>query len=91
MNARPSGGGQDGHLNHACVLGLFCGDRLDFQTNDLGDFFFHASGPLKERSRSHLGPPRQGRGLNTHDNLDYFVVTGWNLPLVELENELENN
>jgi len=54
-------------------------------------FYFHASGPLKERSRSHLGPPRQGRGPNAHDNFDYFAVTGWNLPLVELENELENN
>ena len=39
MNARPSRGGQDGHLNHACVLWLFCSDRLDFQKDNLDDFF----------------------------------------------------
>ena len=52
-------------------------------------FYFHASGPLKERSRSHLGPPRQGRGPNTHDNFDYFAVTGWNLPLLSLKMSLK--
>ena len=32
-------GGQDGHLNHACVLWLFCSDRLDFQKDIPDDFF----------------------------------------------------
>jgi len=70
--------------------------KTHFQTNNLDDFLFPCKWGLSEREAGlifqvTLGPPRQGRGPNTHDNFDYFAVTGWNLPLVELENELENN
>ena len=76
MNARPSGGGQDGHLNHACVLlSAVTGWNLplvelennwtktNFQTKNL-DVFLFPVGPLRERSRSHFpsdtGPSSAG-------------------------------
>ena len=53
-------GGQDGHLNHACVLGLFCGDRLDFQTNDLGDFLFPCKWASQREKQVSFGPSSAG-------------------------------
>ena len=97
----PAGGAGRTFKSRMCT---FVVDNFDYfavtgwifkQTTWMG-FLFPCQRCLSEREAGlifqlTLGPPRQGRGPNTHDNFDYFAVTGWNFPLVELENELENN
>ena len=83
-------GGQDGHLNHACVLWLFCSGRLDFQKDNLDDFLFPCKWASQREKQVSLALLGRGEG-QTHMTTFFFAVTGWNLPLVELENELENN
>ena len=102
MNARPSGGAGRTFKSRMCTFvvdnfAYFAVTGWIFKQTTWVVFYFHASGASQRQKQVclifqlTLGPPRQGKGPNTHDNFDYFAVTGWNLPLVELENELENN
>jgi len=63
---------------------------LDFQKDNLDDFLFPCKWASQREKQVSLALLGRGEG-QTHMTTFFFAVTGWNLPLVELENELENN
>ena len=91
MNARPSRGGQDGHLNHACVLWLFCSGRLDFQKDNLDDFLFPCKWASQREKQVSFGPSSAGERAKHTWQLWLFCGDRLEPPAVEFENELENN